>query len=164
MNCSLRLLALVLLLCALSLAGERVLAAAAKPETNASAAAPVPRSSSPESEDKGFSFSIQSGTQGIDGKLGIGVGYIGDGAYYDERGKRRDGLHASLSIAVEDAPALFSQPDVHEGQSLRIAGYRIRIDRILPASRGRGVVVLRVWSPPVKPKSKKKGWLGFFGL
>jgi hypothetical protein len=114
-------------------------------------------------QGKGLPLSIQSGTQGIVGKLGIGVGYIGGGVYDNEKGKRVSGLHASLSISVDGAPSLFSQPDVREGQDLMIANYRIRVDRILPANGGTGVVVLRVWAPP-KPAKVKTSWLNFLGL
>ena len=70
-------------------------------------------------------------TQGNVGPLGIGVGYVGGGPYLDENGVRRDGLHASLAISVQDKPSAFQQPDVHEGQTLEAAGYRILIDKII---------------------------------
>jgi hypothetical protein len=111
---------------------------------------------------EGFPMSIASGTQGNIGKLGIGADYMGGGPYIDEKGARRNGLHASLSIAVDDAPKLFSQPDVHEGQALMIAGYRILVEKIVSGPSATGTVLLRVWLPP-KPV-KTRTWRRFFGL
>ncbi len=85
-------------------------------------------------------------TQGNFGKLGIGVGDVDDGAYLDQKGVRREGLHASLSIAIEGEPSLFQQPDVHEGQTLMVGEYRILIERIIPDGN-RGTVVVRIWGP-----------------
>ena len=68
------------------------------------------------------------------------------GPYLDENRVRRYGLYAGLSIAVDDAPSQFRQPDVHEGQTLQAGEYRILVERIFP-SEGRGTVVVRVWSP-----------------
>lgn len=87
-------------------------------------------------------FSVREGTQLNVGKLGIGVGYVGTGPYLDEKNVRRDGLHASLSIAVEGLPALFQQPDVHEGDTVAVAGYSISIVKLIPGPRGS--VVMRV--------------------
>lgn len=86
-------------------------------------------------------------TQGNFGTLGIGVGYTGGGAYFDENGIRRSGLHASLAIAIDGKPAQFQQPDVHEGQTLEVDGYEILIERILPDATPRGTIVVRVWTP-----------------
>ena len=98
-----------------------------------------------EGANKGFELSIMESTQGNVGPLGIGVGYVGGGPYLDENGARRDGLHASLAVSVQDKPSAFQQPDVHEGQTLEAAGYRILIDKII--SEGRGSVIVRVWGP-----------------
>lgn len=91
------------------------------------------------------------------GKLGIGAGGIGSGPYLDEKEVRRMGLHASLSIAVNGDPSKFSQPDVHEGQTLEVAGYRIIVEKISP-DNNRGTVVFRLWGP-AKPPAAKKNWL-----
>jgi|SRR5579863_136560 len=100
----------------------------------------------PGKADAGFEWSITEGTQFNFGKLGIGAGYMGGGLYLDEKNVRRTGLHASLDIQVDGEPSLFQQPDVHEGQTLEVAGYRILIEKIIPGEKG--VVVLRVWGPP----------------
>ncbi|HTW36520.1 MAG TPA: hypothetical protein VMD53_18015 [Rhizomicrobium sp.] len=96
--------------------------------------------------DGGFELSIVESTQGNIGAIGIGVGYVGGGPYLDENGVRRNGLHAGLAISVHHDPSAFQQPDVHEGQTLEAAGYRILIEKIIP--EGRGSVIVRVWGPP----------------
>jgi hypothetical protein len=83
-------------------------------------------------------------TQGNFGKLGVGVGYVGGGPYLDEKNTRRNGLHASLSIAIDGQPSQFQEPDVQEGQILEVAGYRIFVEKIVP-NGNRGGVVLRIW-------------------
>lgn len=102
-------------------------------------------SSAHEGANKGLELSIMESTQGNIGALGIGVGYVGGGPYLDENGVPQNGLHASLEISVQDKPSAFQQPDVHEGQTLEAAGYRILIDKIIP--EGRGTVAVRVWGP-----------------
>lgn len=94
---------------------------------------------------QGFELSIMESTQGNIGVIGIGVGYVGGGPYLDENGVRREGLHASLEISVANRPSAYLQPDVHEGQTVEEAGYRILIERIIP--EGRGYVIVRVWGP-----------------
>lgn len=96
--------------------------------------------------DPGFGWSIEEGTQFNFGELHIGAGYMGGGAYLDEKNTRQNGLHASLQIAVDEEPSLSQQPDVHEGQILEVGGYKILIEKIIPGERG--VIVLRVWGPP----------------
>ena len=86
------------------------------------------------------------GTQGNFGKLSIGAGYMGGGPYLDEENVRRDGLHASLSITVEGQSSKFQQPDVHEGQILGVAGYRILVEKIVPNAE-RGTIIVRIWAP-----------------
>ena len=112
-------------------------------------AAPAPPHASPASPgvsqtERGFEWSLASSTQGNFGPLSIGIGYVGGGDYLDEREVRRSGLHASLTISVDGKPALYQQPDVHEGQILSVGPYRILIERLLPAAHGRGLVVLRL--------------------
>jgi hypothetical protein len=111
-----------------------------------------------------MNLSIVSNTQGNFGKLGIGAGYMGGGSYLDEKDARQNGLHASLSISVDGMPDAFTQPDVHEGQTLLIADYRIHVDKIIPASASTGTVVLRVWPPPKQLVKVRKSWLSIFGL
>ncbi len=124
-------------------------------------AAPAPADPDKKARD-GFLMTIESSAQGNFGALGIGAGYIGAGPYIDEKGARQNGLHANLSIAVDDAPDQFSQPSVREGQTLVVADYRIRVEQIDP--KGRGAVVLRLWAPPKPPAKAKSGWRHFFGL
>ena len=88
-------------------------------------------------------MSIMQGTQLNLPELSIGAGYMGSGPYLDEKGVRRDGLHADLSLAVHGQPSQFQQPDVHEGQTLEVAGYRILIEKINPDDE-RGSIVLRI--------------------
>jgi len=96
--------------------------------------------------DDGFEWSIVEGTQFNFGDLSIGAGYMGSGPYLDEKDVRRNGLYASLSFADygDDSPS--RQSDVHEGQILTVAGYRILIEKIVPGQKG--IVVLKVWAPP----------------
>ena len=124
----------------------------------------APAASAPADADPGGGLPayIRSTTQGNFGDLHIGVGYVGGGPYLDEKGVRRNGLHASLSIAVDSKPAVFQQPDVHEGQTLLVGDYRIRVDKIIDGESGKGAVVLHFWSPP-KPASPK-GWRSLLGL
>jgi hypothetical protein len=103
-------------------------------------------STSPAKTNEGFEFSIMEGTQGNFGKLSIGAGYMGGGPYLDEENVRRDGLHASLSITVEGQSSKFQQPDVHEGQILGVAGYRILVEKIVPNAE-RGTIIVRIWAP-----------------
>lgn len=95
---------------------------------------------------RGFEISLEESTQGNFGVLGVGVGYLGGGAYLDEKGVRRSGLHANLSITIEGKPSQFRQPQAREGQTLKVDGYRILVEKILPENP-RGIVILRVWSP-----------------
>jgi hypothetical protein len=87
-------------------------------------------------------ITIMSGAKTRVGTLGIGVGYVGIRSYRDDKGARRNDLHASLTIIVEDKPAQFQQPDVHEGDTLAISGYRISIVTLNPDPKGS--VVMRV--------------------
>jgi hypothetical protein len=87
-------------------------------------------------EGQGMVLSLMSGTQGNFGLLHIGAGYMGGGPFLDEKGVRRDGLHAGLSISVSGAPEQFSQPDVVVGQTIDAAGYRITIVQINPGPPG----------------------------
>jgi hypothetical protein len=96
----------------------------------------------------GFVMSIMSSTQLNLDKVGIGAGYMGGGPYVDANGIKREGLHASLSIAVYGKPADFQQPDVQEGQTLVVAGYRITVLKIIPGDRG--TIVLRIYAAPSK--------------
>ncbi|MDE1937956.1 MAG: hypothetical protein KGI68_02950 [Alphaproteobacteria bacterium] len=98
--------------------------------------------------DPGFEMSIMESTQFNFGKLSIGAGYMGGGAYLDEKGVRRDGLHVTLSITIAGEPAQFQQPDISEGQTLNVSGYRILVEKIIPQSGPndrRGFVIVRVW-------------------
>ena len=106
----------------------------------------------------GFVLSILSTTQGNFGRLGIGAGYMGGGPYLDEKDVRRVGLHASLAITVQGEPSQFQQPDVREGQTLAVAGYRIFVEKISPGAKG--TVVLRLWAPakPDMPAKPAKRW------
>jgi hypothetical protein len=115
-------------------------------QTPSWAAARAPTSNT-EKTDGGFEFSIMESTQGNFGKLSIGAGYMGGGAYLDDKGVRREGLHASLTITIHGQPSQFQQPDVHEGQTLNVAGYRILVEKIIPengADDRRGTIVLRI--------------------
>ncbi len=124
----------------------------------------TPVASAPADADPGAGLPayIRSTTQGNFGDLSIGVGYVGGGPYLDEKGARRNGLHASLSISIDATPPIFQQPDVHEGQTLLVGSYRIRVDKIINGESGKGAVVLHFWSPP-KP-APPKGWRGLLGL
>jgi hypothetical protein len=135
------------------------LPALAAPAIPAPAPLPVEKNAA-----EGESLSIASNTQGNFGTLGIGAGYVGGGTYLDENEARRNGLHASLSISVDGKPDAFVQPDVHEGQTLMIAEYRILVEKIVPRTAAKGTVVLRLWAPPKLPPKVKKGWLGILGL
>jgi len=128
----------------------------------AHAAAPAGAPAAGGSAESGLVLSVMSTAQLNFDKLGIGAGYMGGGPYLDEKGARRDGLHASLSIAVQGEPKLFSQPDVREGQALEVAGYRILVEKINPGPRG--TVVLRLWSPPKAPPARKNWLLSLLGL
>ena len=103
-------------------------------------------SAGPAKTNEGFEFSIMEGTQGNFGKLGIGAGYISGGSYFDEEKVWREGVHADLSIAVDGQPSQFRQTEVHEGQRLEVAGYRIFIEKIVPDA-GRGTIIVRIWAP-----------------
>lgn len=105
----------------------------------------------PAKPDAGFEWSIVEGTQFNFGDLSIGAGYMGSGPYLDEKNVRRNGLYASLSFAFygDDSPS--RQSDVHEGQILTVAGYRILIEKIIPGRKG--TVVLRVWGAQSSEKS-----------
>ena len=87
-------------------------------------------------------FPVQESTQLNLGDLHIGVGYVGYGPYLDEKGARRYGLHASLSISIDGEPSLFRQPDVHKGQVILVGGNRITVVDL--STDGRGSVALEV--------------------
>jgi hypothetical protein len=105
--------------------------------------------------DEGFIATIMSSTQGNFGKLGIGAGYMGGGPYLDEQNVRRQGLHASLTLSVDGEPSRFQQLDVHEGQRIEVAGFRILVEQINVGTRG--TVVLRLWYPPSQSRPASKG-------
>lgn len=96
--------------------------------------------------DPGFESSVEQGTQLNFGKLGIGVGSVLRGPYLDEKKIHRQGLYATLEIGVEGEPSQFRQADVHEGQTLEVAGYRILVEKII--ATGKGTVILKMWAPP----------------
>lgn len=85
--------------------------------------------------------------------LQIGLGYVGSGPYIDGTGERRNGLHASLSIVVDDKPSLFQQPDVHKGEVISVGNYRITIVDI--STNGRGSVAFEV-----KTKKRRSSHMG----
>lgn len=106
----------------------------------------------------GYHGSTVSGTQGNYGDIGIGVGYVGGGPYLDETGVRKNGLHATLDIAVEGAPKVFVQPDVHEGQTVTAPGYyRLLVEKIVPEPYGHGTVLYTLWFEAA-PKAPKPWW------
>ncbi len=125
----------------------------------------TPAASAPADADPGAGLPayIRSTTQGNFADLHIGVGYVGGGPYLDEKGVRRNGLHASLSISIDATPPVFQQPDVREGQTLLVGSYRIHVDKIINGDSGKGAVVLHLWSPP-KPAASAKGWRSLLGL
>jgi hypothetical protein len=130
------------------------------------AASAIPAAAAPVDGDKkaaqGALLTIQAATQDESGPLSIYVRHVDAGSYTDAAGAQKSGLHADLDISVEDRKDLFSQPSVSEGQTLMVSDHRIRVEQIDP--KGRGVVVLRVWSPPKPPAKAKSGWRRFFGL
>ena len=81
---------------------------------------------------------------------------MGGGSYLDEKGFKGEGLHAGLAITVDDEPKLFQQPDVREGQTLEVAGYRILVLEIDPGARG--TITLRLWAPPKPAKHWPFSW------
>lgn len=114
--------------------------------------------SSPQDASEGFVMSVMESTQLNLGEISIGAGGIYVGPYLDEKGVRRVGLRADLSISVAGAPSQFQQLKVREGQTLQAAGYRIFVEKLNPGARGS--VVLRLWAAPKPPKASKpaKRW------
>ena len=56
---------------------------------------------------------------------------------------------------------LLQEVSVVVGQTIVVAGYRIKVEQINPGDRGSAV--LRLWAPPQAPKSSKKWPLNLFG-
>ncbi len=98
-----------------------------------------------------IAFVVQESTQLNLAELSIGVGYVGYGAYIDDKGVRQNGLHASLAISIETRPPLHQTPDVHKGQVILVDGYRITIVDI--STESRGAVVLEVTKENRGPES-----------
>lgn len=109
----------------------------------------------------GIVLSVTASTQLHFGKLGIGALATRVGPYLDEKEVRQEGLHARLAITVAKDPSAFSEVSVREGQTIMVAGYRIRVEAISPGDRGNAV--LRLWAPPQAPKPAKRWPFNLFG-
>lgn len=122
-------------------------------------AAPAP--AAPKASD-GLVMSVMTSTQLNFGRLSIGGLATDDGAYLDEKEVRQVGLHSRLAIAVEKDPSMYREIDLRVGQTVEVAGYRIKVESIAPG--GRGSTVLRLWAPPEPVKPAKKwpfSWFNF---
>jgi len=107
-------------------------------------AAPVYTSGSAPALNPGLEMPIQEGTQLNLGKLGVGLAYTGTDPYLDAADVRREGLHARIAVTVYGKRPLYDEPDVREGESVSLGGYRILIEKIFPGAP-RGSVIVRVW-------------------
>lgn len=119
----------------------------------------------------GMVMPISQSTHFSFGKLGIGVLATEVGPYLDEKEVRHDGLHAALAISVEKAPDAYRQVYLAPGDSVEIAGYRIKVEHINTGSRRvedgegggvRGSAVLRLWAPPAEPAKPRRKWWPFW--
>ncbi len=122
-------------------------------------AAPVP--ASPKASE-GTVLPVMTSTQLHYGKLFIGVVSTDDGPYLDLKEVRREGLHTRLAIAVEKEPSQYKEVSLAGGQTVEVAGYRIKVESISPGDRGSAA--LRLWAPPEPAKPAKKWpftWFNF---
>lgn len=111
---------------------------------------------------EGTVLSVMASTQLHFGKLGIGALSTDHGTYLDEKRVRKEGNYAQLEFTVQGELDKFRQEKVHEGQTLEVAGYRIKVEAIAPGARGSAV--LRLWAPPEPVKPAKKWpftWFNF---
>lgn len=123
-------------------------------------AAPAP-APAPAKPADGVVLSVTASTQLNFGKLGIGALATQVGPYLDEKEVRQQGLHARLAISVAKDPDAFQEVSLVVGQSVVVAGYRIRVEAISPGDRGNAV--LRLWAPPEAPKPAKRWPFSLFG-
>ncbi len=130
-----------------------ILAAVLLALATAASAAPAPAAGK---ASDGLVLSVMSSTQLNFGKLGIGALATGIGPYLDEKEVRQEGLHARLSISVAKDPAAHQEVAVAVGQTIMVAGYRIKVEAINPGDRGSAV--LRLWAPPPEPAKPAKKW------
>lgn len=130
-------------------------------------AAPAPDAPKP---SDGIVRSVSQSTHITFGKLGIGAMSTGVGPYLDEKEVRRHGLNAGLSLTVERDPSSHRQVSLAVGDTVEIAGYRIKVEHINPGSEGgeegegsgkRGSAVLRLWAPPAEPAKPRRKWWPF---
>lgn len=129
---------------------------------SSAAPAPTPTASAAGKESDGVVRSVMTSTHISFGKLGIGGLAAEVGAYLDEKEVRREGLHARLAISVAKDPAAYQQVAVVVGQTITVAGYRIKVEAITPGDRGS--VSLRLWAPPPEaPKPAKRWPFSLFG-
>lgn len=122
-------------------------------------AAPAP--AAPKASE-GAVLSVMASTQLNFGKLSIGALAMEVGPYLDEKEVRQVGLHAKLAISVEKDPSQYKEADLAVGQTIEVAGYRIKVESIAPGNRGSAA--LRLWAPPEPPKPAKKwpfSWFNF---
>ncbi|MDO8757617.1 MAG: hypothetical protein Q7J64_06375, partial [Elusimicrobiota bacterium] len=104
----------------------------------------------------GLVLSVMTSTQLNFGKLSIGALATRVSPYLDEKEVRQEGLHARLAISVEKDPDADREVAVVVGQTITVAGYRIKVEHINPGNRGSAV--LRLWAPPPEPPKPAKKW------
>ena len=111
-----------------------------RPE-NHPATATVPPVKDAHVQDDGFILPVTSYSQFHD--LGFKVRNI-------ENGKNQEGPHATLLAALDSDKSEPREYFVREGQTLKVSGYRIRVEKI--EVMGSGSVQLRIW------ELSKKSW------
>lgn len=117
---------------------------------------PVPAAPADGKASDGIVRSVMTSTQLNFGKLSVGALATRIGPYLDEKEVRQEGLHARLAVSVENAPDGFRELSVVVGQTITVAGYRIKVEAISPGSRGSAS--LRLWAPPPEPAKPAKKW------
>ena len=68
--------------------------------------------------------------------LGIGLGYVRESEYTDEKGAKAKGLVAGLWIYVKDDASKNQTPEVREGQLLQVAGNDILVEALTAGQNG----------------------------
>ncbi|MBI5200740.1 MAG: hypothetical protein HY925_04055 [Elusimicrobia bacterium] len=73
---------------------------------------------------------VMSNTQGEFRDLRIGVANIREAEYADETGAKAKGLVAMMRVYVREKPAENVNLTVHQGQTVAVSGYALKVDEI----------------------------------
>ena len=68
--------------------------------------------------------------------IDVGLGYVREAEFTDEKGAKAKGLVAGLWIYVKDDASKNQTPEVREGQLLQVAGNDIFVEAVTAGKKG----------------------------